>query len=77
MKWPARSPDLNPIENVWSILAAGVYTNHKQCYSVNDLTSAILSEWAAIETDTLRTLVNSMLKRSIEVVELRKNKTNY
>ena len=51
MKWPARLRDLNPIENLWSILAAKVYANGKQYYNVNELTTAILYEWAGIESE--------------------------
>ena len=60
MKWSARSADLYPMENLWSILAARVYANGKLYYSVNELTSAISSSWAAIELETLCILVDSM-----------------
>ncbi|KAG2802899.1 hypothetical protein PC113_g18682 [Phytophthora cactorum] len=34
LDWPARSPDLNPIENVWAILASKVYSRGKQYNSL-------------------------------------------
>ena len=35
MIWPPNSPDLNPIENLWSIVEQRVYANGKQ-YSSKD-----------------------------------------
>ena len=40
LKWPARSPHLNPIENVWGVLAREVYSNGKQYFSVQELKDA-------------------------------------
>ena len=76
-KRPARSPDLNSIKNLWSILAAKMYANGKQYYTVNELTATISSKWVSFKSESLRNLVNSMPKRCIGVIELRGNKTHY
>jgi hypothetical protein len=39
--WPALSPDLNPIENLWGIMARRVYKNARQYSSVGELKTAI------------------------------------
>ena len=60
MDWPAKSPDLNPIENLWGILARQVYANQRQFSNVNDLVSCVLEAWDAIPEQTLQNLVSSM-----------------
>ncbi|CAD6185653.1 unnamed protein product [Caenorhabditis auriculariae] len=37
LDWSACSPDLNPVENSWSVLVRRVYANAKQYTTVNDL----------------------------------------
>ena len=37
LDWPAKSPDLNIIENVWSLIARAVYDNARQFDTVEDL----------------------------------------
>jgi transposase len=69
LPWPARSPDLNPIENVWGILARRVYAHGKQYYTKMDLIEAIKREWANIPKETLENLVASMPNRCASVLE--------
>ena len=45
LSWPARSPDLNIIENCWAQLVRGVYANGKQHEDVEELKNAIVGEW--------------------------------
>ena len=45
--WPANSPDLNLIENVWRILKSRVKLYHSMDYK--QLRKAIELEWNAIE----------------------------
>ena len=49
--WPANSPDLNPIENVWRILKSRVKLHHSM--TANQLRKAIEKEWKAITQDEI------------------------
>ncbi|KAG8009288.1 Transposable element Tc3 transposase [Nibea albiflora] len=60
MVWPPSSPDLNPIENLWSIIKRSVYDGGRQFTSKQQLWEAILSSCKAIEADTVQKLTNSM-----------------
>lgn len=68
MKWPARSPDLNPIENLWGIMSRRVYTHNKQFESVNELKKAILNCWFTLEPELLQNLIQSMKHRVFDVI---------
>ncbi|GFW63378.1 uncharacterized protein TNCV_400441 [Trichonephila clavipes] len=54
--WPARSPDLSPVEYVWDQLKRQILS----CHSVYDLELAIQDLWAHLPQDNIRCLINSM-----------------
>ncbi|KAH9151741.1 hypothetical protein AeRB84_005714 [Aphanomyces euteiches] len=71
IKWPAKSPDLNPIEIVWGALARAVYANGHQYESPDELRRSIVFEWANICQEYLSTLVDSMSTRMAQVILMR------
>ena len=77
MDQPARSPDLNPIENMWAIISKEVYRNGKQYDSVSALTSTVIKAWKNIQQETLVTLIDFIPHRCIEVLRMQGNKTRY
>lgn len=77
LEWPACSPDLNPIENLWGILARAVYANGKQFSSVLELKNRIIEEWNKIQLPTLEKLVLSMEDRIYEVIKNSGAQTKY
>ena len=77
MAWPARSPDLNPIENLWGILVRDVYADCRQFENVRDLKIAIRNAWNRISNQTLANLVGSMQNRMTETLKMRGNITKY
>jgi transposase len=77
MSWPAKSPDLNPIEDMWGVLARAVYLSGRQFTTRADLISTIQDSWAKINLELIDKLVKSMPKRCVAVLELRGCKTKY
>jgi transposase len=69
MKWPARSPDLNPIENLWGIVSRSVYAGGRQYANVRELKSEILRCWENIPNQVIQNLILSMNKRVFEVIK--------
>jgi transposase len=56
--WPGNSPDLNPIENLWSILKRRVKKQNPT--NSDQLQALIMQEWAAISQDMAQKLIDSM-----------------
>ncbi|GFX95717.1 transposable element Tcb2 transposase [Trichonephila clavipes] len=59
LPWPARSPDLSPVEHMWDQLKRQM----KSCHSVYDLELAVQDLWAHLPQDNIKCLINSMPDR--------------
>ena len=77
MDWPARSPDMNIIENVWAVLARRVYQGGRQFDSIEDLKECLVYEWEKLTIDEIRNLILSVPRRVVDVIIKRGGETNY
>ncbi|CAK9796231.1 Transposable element Tc3 transposase [Anthophora plagiata] len=75
--WPARSPDLNIIENVWGELTRYVHRGAKQFNSLQELKIAIEEGWSLISKKFIKKLYKSLPKRLLEVIERKGKCTHY
>jgi len=75
LDWPSYSPDLNPIENLWSIMKrnvekrVNVMINEKKSITQAVFMSTIAREWEAIDINLCLNLANSMPTRIKLVIE--------
>ena len=73
--WPGNSPDLNPIENLWSIIKTKLH--ERDCSTVPLLTDAIQDIWNNFDPQILRNLAASLPKRLRECIKQKGYPTKY
>lgn len=74
-QYPANSPDLNIIENVWSVLANNVDARDPK--NLHQLKQYIIEEWDNIPMEQIQTLVGSMRRRLKAVIKAKGQHTDY
>ncbi|UYV69821.1 Transposase, partial [Cordylochernes scorpioides] len=57
MNWPARSPDLNPIEHVWDNLGRRISSLQPPPRNTHELETALTQEWALIPQELINSLI--------------------
>lgn len=75
IEWPAWSPDLNPIEELWNDLKVRVYGRHP--HSMAELERYVTEEWAATDLDFIRHICRNMPRRLQLVIENHGHKIPY
>lgn len=73
--WPSQSPDLNPIENLWSILDSRL--KNRAPNTAAELFQTLTQGWYSLERELLTRLVDSMPDRCAAVIKSNGFPTKY
>jgi transposase len=75
LEWPANSPDLSPIENVWAILKRAI---EQRCpRSIEELLGIATEEWAKIPQKVICKTIKTMKTHISQVIARKGNKCDY
>ncbi len=66
LNWPANSPDLNPIENLWGIVKRKM--RYARPNNAEELKATIRATWALITPEQCHRLIDSMPRRIAAVI---------
>ncbi len=67
LNWPANSPDLNPIENLWGIVKRKM--RYARPNNAEELKAAIRATWALITPEQCHRLIDTMPRRIAAVIQ--------
>lgn len=77
MTWPAQSPDLNIIENVWLRIKRSLQRTAQNINNPQELFAAIEAIWVELTVDYIRNLYNSIPRRILAVIRSKGFLTKY
>lgn len=77
LDWSFRTPDWNPIENLWGVFARAVFRNGRQFDNIQTLLDCVMEFGGKFYREALYTLVRSMSKRCVSVIERNGLETKY
>ncbi len=75
LDWPANSPDLNPIENLWGIVKRKMRDTRPN--NVDELKATVKETWASIPPQQCHKLITSMPRRIEAVIKAKGAPTKY
>ena len=76
MPWPSRSPDFNPVEQIWDQLKRRVRRNHNPL-TLPALERALQLEWRRLPANTVQRYVDSMRRRLLASIQANGGHTRY
>ncbi len=75
LDWPANSPDLNPIENLWGIVKRKMRDTRPN--NADELKATVKETWASIPPQQCHKLITSMPRRIEAVIKAKGAPTKY
>lgn len=77
LPWPAKSPDMNPIEHMWDELKRRIRARIPAPTTLQELTRTAQEEWENIPQDVVERLIRSLPNRMQSVIRARGGHTKY